>query len=342
MRKQVISILNYLLFLLIGLALLWLSFRKLNITGVWNEMRHADFFWLALSLFLTLISHLFRAARWNLLIGAMNYKTRLSSTFFSLMTGYLVNTGVPRMGEFVRCGVLSKKENIPFNSLFGTVISERFVDLITLVLLIFLVIIFQLQLMGDFLHKYFDPFLHKLFSNIWNIGIVLAISSGLVISLYWYLEKNNNQLSQKPFYQKVHLFIKGVLDGIKTIKNMKQKGLFLFYTLMIWLFYALMVYYPVRMFAETSGLTFVDGLTLLAIGSLGIVAPVPGGIGAYHFIIKAILTELYHISAQTAISFATLTHAGQTLLNISMGSLGYLILFITRYQKPKNEKSGLS
>lgn len=342
MRKQVISILNYLLFLLIGLALLWLSFRKLNITGVWNEMRHADFFWLALSLFLTLISHLFRAARWNLLIGAMNYKTRLSSTFFSLMTGYLVNTGVPRMGEFVRCGVLSKKENIPFNSLFGTVISERFVDLITLVLLIFLVIIFQLQLMGDFLHKYFDPFLHKLFSNIWNIGIVLAISSGLVISLYWYLEKNNNQLSQKPFYQKVHLFIKGVLDGIKTIKNMKQKGLFLFYTLMIWLFYALMVYYPVRMFAETSGLTFVDGLTLLAIGSLGIVAPVPGGIGAYHFIIKAILTELYHISAQTAISFATLTHAGQTLLNISMGSLGYLILFITRYQKPKNEKSGKS
>ena len=339
MRKQVISTLNYLLFLLLGLGLLWLSFRKLNFAGVWNEMRHADYFWLALSLILTLISHVFRAARWNLLIGAMNYKTRLSSTFFSLMTGYLVNTGVPRMGEFVRCGVLSKKENIPFNSLFGTVISERFIDLIVLVLLIFLVIVFQLQLMGDFLHEYFDPFLNKLFSNIWNIGIAGIIFFVLMGGIYWYLKKNKHRLNQKPFYQKIHLFVKGVLDGIKTIKKMNHKGLFIFYTFMIWLFYALMVYYPVRMFAETAGLTFVDGLTLLAIGSLGIVAPVPGGIGAYHFIIKAILTELYHISAQTAISFATLTHAGQTLLNISVGSLGYLILFITRFQKPKNEKS---
>ena len=338
MRKQVISTLNYLLFLLLGLGLLWLSFRKLNFAGVWNEMRHADYFWLALSLILTLISHVFRAARWNLLIGAMNYKTRLSSTFFSLMTGYLVNTGVPRMGEFVRCGVLSKKENIPFNSLFGTVISERFIDFIVLVLLIFLVIVFQLQLMGDFLHQYFDPFLNKLFSNIWNIGIAGIIFFVLMGGIYWYLKKNKHRLNQKPFYQKIHLFVKGVLDGIKTIKKMNHKGLFIFYTFMIWLFYALMVYYPVRMFAETAGLTFVDGLTLLAIGSLGIVAPVPGGIGAYHFIIKAILTELYHISAQTAISFATLTHAGQTLLNISVGSLGYLILFITRFQKPKNEK----
>jgi len=338
LRKQVISILNYLLFLLLGLGLLWLSFRKLNFAGVWNEMRHADYFWLALSLILTLISHVFRAARWNLLIGAMNYKTRLSSTFFSLMTGYLVNTGVPRLGEFVRCGVLSKKENIPFNSLFGTVISERFIDFIVLVLLIFLVIVFQLQLMGDFLHQYFDPFLNKLFSNIWNIGIAGIIFFVLMGGIYWYLKKNKHRLNQKPFYQKIHLFVKGVLDGIKTIKKMNHKGLFIFYTFMIWLFYALMVYYPVRMFAETAGLTFVDGLTLLAIGSLGIVAPVPGGIGAYHFIIKAILTELYHISAQTAISFATLTHAGQTLLNISVGSLGYLILFITRFQKPKNEK----
>jgi uncharacterized protein (TIRG00374 family) len=301
-------------------------------------MRQARYFWLFLSLVLVLISHVFRAARWNLLIGAMHYKTRLWSTFFALMTGYLVNTGVPRMGEFVRCGALSKKENIPFNALFGTVISERFVDLVVLVLLIFLVIIFQLQLMGDFLHTYFDPFVQKIFSNIWGIGITFFVLLLLSGALYRFLSKNKAHLGQKPFYQKMHLFLKGVLDGMKTIGKMERKGLFFFYTFMIWLFYALMVYYPVRMFAETSGLTFVDGLTLLAIGSLGIVAPVPGGIGAYHFIIKAVLVELYHINAQTAISFATLTHAGQTLLNISVGSIGYLILFLTRFQKPKNDK----
>ena len=199
MRKRVISVFNYLLFLLFGLALLWLSFRKLDLAGVWNEMRNANYFWLILSLFLTLISHLFRAARWNLLIGTLDYKTRLSTTFYSLMIGYLVNTGVPRMGEFVRCGVLSKKENIPFNALFGTVISERFFDLLTLVLLIFLVIIFQVQLLRDFLHRFFDPFVQKVFSNIWTISISGLIILLVFVAIYWYLKKNKDQLNQKPF-----------------------------------------------------------------------------------------------------------------------------------------------
>ena len=338
MRKKVVSILNYLVFLLLGILLLWLSFRKVDLSSVWNEMRQAHYFWLFLSLILVLISHLFRALRWNLLIGAMDYKTRLWSTFFALMTGYLVNTGVPRAGEFVRCGVLTKKENIPFNALFGTVISERFVDLLVLVLLIFLVIVFQLQLMGNFLHTYFDPFVQKVFSNAWNIGIIIFVFVLLAGLIYAYLRKHKDHFKQIPFFQKSHLFLKGVVEGMKTIGKMERKWLFFFYTFLIWLFYALMVYYPVRMFAETSGLQFVDGLTLLAIGSLGIVAPVPGGIGAYHYIIKAVLVELYHITPQTAISFATLTHAGQTLLNISVGSLGYLVLFLTRYQKPKNDK----
>jgi len=340
LRKRVISVFNYLLFLLFGLALLWLSFRKLDLAGVWNEMRNANYFWLILSLFLTLISHLFRAARWNLLIGTLDYKTRLSTTFYSLMIGYLVNTGVPRMGEFVRCGVLSKKENIPFNALFGTVISERFFDLLTLVLLIFLVIIFQVQLLRDFLHRFFDPFVQKVFSNIWTISISGLIILLVFVAIYWYLKKNKDQLNQKPFYQKFRLFSKGVIDGIRTIKTMKRKKTFLFYTFMIWLFYALMVYFPFRMLAETSGLTFMNGLTLLAIGSLGIVAPVPGGIGAYHFIVKSVLVELYHISAQSAMSFAVLTHAGQTFLNISVGALGYLTILLTKHQKPRNEALG--
>jgi uncharacterized membrane protein YbhN (UPF0104 family) len=100
-----------------------------------------------------------------------------------------------------------------------------------------------------------------------------------------------------------------------------------------------MVYVPVMMFPETAKLNFVDGLTLLAIGSLGIVAPVPGGIGAYHFIVKAILVELYHITPDVAISFATITHAGQTFLNVFMGSLGYLYILLTKKKKPCNEKS---
>jgi uncharacterized protein (TIRG00374 family) len=335
--KKILSVVQYLFFLFLGLGLLWLSFREIDTKNVYKEILHADYYWLLVSIVVTIISHLFRAARWNLLIGAMNYKTRLRTTFFSLMTGYMVNIAVPRLGEVVRCGVLSKKENIPFNVLFGTVISERFFDLIVLLTLIFLVIVFQLKLLGEFLHKFFGPFLNMVFSNIWPI---LWLSVGFLaigIFTYLYLKSNKRKFKNKPFYHKIHDFVKGVLEGVKTIKNMKRKGLFLLYTFFIWLFYSLMVYTAFFMLKQTSVLNFVGALTILAIGSLGIVAPVPGGIGAYHFIVMKALSEIYSIKASYALSYATITHGGQTLLNIVVGAVGYayLIMF-SKNLKPVN------
>ena len=119
--------------------------------------------------------------------------------------------------------------------------------------------------------------------------------------------------------------------------KLENKWLLVFYTITIWLFYGVMVYMPVLMLKETSHLTFVDGLTILAIGSLGIVAPVPGGIGAYHFIVKSVLVELYAIEANAAGSFAAITHAGQTVLNVVVGALSYFyMMVVTKHQKPKN------
>lgn len=338
-RKQVSSVLKYILFLGFGLALLWLSFRKLDMMEVWGEIKKAQYSWLFFSLFLVLISHVLRAARWNLLIGGLNYKTRLSSTFFSVMIGYLANTAVPRMGEFVRCGVLSKKENIPFNALFGTVILERLVDLIVLALLILGVIVFQIRMLSDFLHEILGPFAKSIFVNILDISLFVSLLLFVFVGTFVLLKRNKHLFNNHPFYLKMRQFFRGVLEGVKTVETMKHKWLFLIYTFFIWLFYALMVYVPVMMFPETSSLNFVDGLTLLAIGSLGIVAPVPGGIGAYHFIVKSILVELYHISPDVAISFATITHAGQTLLNVVVGSLGYLYILLTKKKRPCNEKS---
>ncbi len=337
-RKQTISVLKYLLFLFFGLILLWLSFRKLDMNEIWHEIRKAHYFWLFFSLFLVLISHVFRAARWNLLIGGLNYKTRLTTTFYAIMIGYLTNTAVPRMGELVRCGVLSKKENIPFNALFGTVIIERIFDLIVLAMLIFSVIVFQIRLLKDFLHDFLRPFFKAVFVNIWDISLFILLLLFLLMGSFVLLKRNKHRFDKHPFYLKVRTFFKGMVEGVKTVKTMNDKWLFIIYTFFIWLFYALMVYVPLMMFPETARLSFVDGITLLAIGSLGIVAPVPGGIGAYHFIVKTVLTSLYNVSADVAISFATITHAGQTLLNITAGGLGYLIILLTKNQKPSNEK----
>ena len=242
------------------------------------------------------------------------------------------------MGEFARCGLLSKKEKIPFNTIFGTVISERLFDLIVLAVLIFLVTIFQLDLLGAFMQRNFGHFFESLFTNIYGILIfvgVLILIFGVLMYIIWLFRE---KIKAQKFYDPIRRFLDGLWNGIKTIKKMPKKGLFLLYTFFIWLFYALMVYLPFFMLPETSQLTFVDGLTILAIGSLGIVAPVPGGIGAYHYIVKVTLTELYQVEANAAMSFATISHAGQTILNILAGAASYFLMGVfSKRQKPLNE-----
>ncbi len=338
LKKRIISVVEYLFFLGIGILLLWLSVRKLDLTAVWNDILEARYSWLFLALFFALVSHIFRALRWNLLINTLGYKTRLSSTFFAVMFGYLANTAVPRMGELARCGLLSKKEKIPFNALFGTVISERIFDLIVLAALIFFVVIFQLDLLGDFLNRNFGPLLQSMFSYRYSILILVLIVLATLGSIMYLVWAYREKIKKLKFYEPVRKFLDGLWTGIKTIKKMKQKSLFLFYTFLIWLFYAVMVYLPFFMLPETSHLTFIDGLTVLAIGSLGIVAPVPGGIGAYHYIVKVTLTELYRVEANAAMSFATISHAGQTLLNVLAGASSYFLTgILSKKQKPRNE-----
>lgn len=338
LKKRLITAVEYTFFLGLGFGLLWLSFRKLDYNEIRQDIMEADYHWLFIALVFAIGAHIIRALRWNMLINEMGYKTRLSTTFFAVMIGYLANTAVPRMGEFMRCGVLSKKEKIPFNSLFGTVISERLIDLIMLFIIIILVIVFQLDLVGTFVGDIFAPIIHAIFSNI--TSIVLFIGSILLlfgISI-WFIWHSRRWVKKFRFYNKVRGFVDGLLDGIKTVMKLKQKGLFIVYTILIWAFYAVMVYMPVLMLKETNHLLFVDGLTILAIGSLGIVAPVPGGIGAYHFIVKSILVELYAIEANAAGAFAAITHAGQTILNVLVGALSYFyMMVIMKHQKPKNE-----
>ncbi len=337
-KQKFYTALKYLFFLGIGIGLLWLSFRKLDMHEVLIDILSANYYWLIAALFFAILSHITRALRWNLLINSLNYKTKLSTTFFAVMIGYMANTAVPRMGEFARCGVLSKKEKIPFNVLFGTVISERLFDMIVLIIIIFLVVFFQIDTLSDFLNQIFEPFLIGIFSNYQNLLIFVIVTFITIALMIFLTVKFKTRIKKLPFYQKIAGFVSGLLDGIKTIMKMRQKWLFLFYTFVIWLFYAIMVYLPVLMLKETSGLSFVDGLTILAIGSLGIVAPVPGGIGAYHFIVKAVLTQIFNIGGNAAGSFAAITHAGQTLLNVIVGSISYFYIgLMAKKEKPLNE-----
>jgi len=312
---------------MLGLSLLWLVFRKVDVGNVIQEIFKANYWWILLSFVFGIISHLARAMRWNILINSMGYKTRTKTTFYAVMVGYFANLALPRLGEVSRCGMLSKRENIPFDSLFGSVVAERVFDLIVLIIMMIFVVVFQLEIVGGFVNRLIlEPLLSKFSNNLYAIFIFfIALSVVIIITIILY-KIFKARLHQSNFYIKISKFFKGFLDGLKTIMKLKRRAAFLFFTLVIWGMYFLMTYVVFSSLEATSHLTIIDGITVLTLGSLGMVAPVPGGLGAYHFIVKATLFEIYKVPNEMAATWATLIHTSQSLMLIVVGAFSYFML----------------
>lgn len=305
-----------------------------------EDFKNANYWWILLSLIVGAFSHLIRSLRWNILIKAAGYKPKPATTFYAVMVGYLANMAIPRIGEITRCGVLSRTKKMPMGMLIGTVISERIFDLITLLFLIVLTVALQFDRLNGFLDQYiFAPLGADIENPTISVLITIALIVGVVLLFIVALKYVLVPIIKhtKFFYRFKRILINFRL-GIRTILKNDQKWLFFAYTVLLWFAYTLMLWLCVFALDETSHLSLVDGLTIMIIGSLGIVAPVPGGIGAYHFIVIALLTEIYLIADAAATSFAYIAHTSQVALIIVVGTLSYvLLIFIQR--KSKTEKT---
>ncbi len=311
----------------LGLLLLWLITRGQDIEQIMSEFRSADYRLIFLAMLCAFCSHFLRAVRWNMLIRTMGYRTSSRQTFYAVMTGYLANLAIPRMGEITRCVTLSKSTATPFNALAGTVVAERVFDVFSLFAIVFITIISQFGFLKNFLDKLFwQPMVSRGLENwipLLAIGLgMLAI--GLAI-LFFVRNKLRNPL-ENSFFHKIKRQLRGFIDGVKTIRHLRGKAWFVLYTFLIWGLYFMTVYLCFFALQATSHLGLFAGLTLLAVGSLGILAPVPGGIGTYHFLTIITLTELYSIASEPATSYAYITHATQIIVNIIGGTASWIIL----------------
>ncbi len=337
-RKKIFSILKFSAFLLLGFFLLWLVFRRVELKQVIYEFTHANYWWLLLSWFFALVSHFARAVRWNLLIRSLGYKTNNVMTFYAVMAGYFANVAFPRLGEIVRCGILSRRDKIPMNNLLGSVVAERVFDVIVLLVIMFLVIVFQFDVVGGFVDKYvFTPLYYRFSNNLGTIVLIFSVILLLIAICIVLIRLFIHRIKKLSFYEKFNNFILGFISGLKTIQRLKQKIAFLFWTFIIWLGYLMMTYVVFFAIDATSSLSLADGLTILVIGSLGMLAPVPGGLGAYHFFVSLILFELYAVPKAPAASWATLNHASQGILILLIGAFSYFMIFV--YKRKKNGKS---
>ena len=303
---------------------------------LWQELSKARYEFVFLSLLFAFFAYFFRAYRWKLLIEPLNHRPSLTRIFFSLMTGYLANFAFPRIGEVTRCAVLNRTDKIPVDSLIGTVIIERTIDLIVLLFLLLFLFIFKLQSFGKFIYQQiFKPLsrliLDKVPTSLAFWLFIIAFFIVLIVLLYYF----RRQLRKTYVFKQMRSLLKGIVAGIATVARLKSRTAFVIHTLLIWIFYYLMTYILVFSIPATSGLNLMDGLFILVIGGLGMSLPVQGGIGAFHWITSMGLT-LYGISREDGLVFATLAHESQSVFAIALGLISITGIFIfTRRLKRK-------
>ncbi|MCK4662944.1 MAG: flippase-like domain-containing protein [Bacteroidales bacterium] len=323
MKKKIINIIKFTLFFLVGIILFWLVYRDQNFKDILNELKKLNYWWVSLTLVFALLSHLSRALRWNLLIQSLGHKSNILNTFLSIMVMYLANLALPRMGEFTRCAIINRYEKISLPKLLGTVILERIIDFIVLVLLFFIVIITQFHVVIKFIKN--NPELSHKFDNLFSSEKILFITGTILVLLIIIFLLFKNHIKTSWIYRKIAGFIIQIFDGIKTIRNMKNAKIFIFHTIFIYAMYYLMTYVFFWSFLPTANLSLIAGLSTLVIGSFGMVAPVQGGIGAYHFMVMETLF-IYGISRTNGKIFALVQHGSINLMLIVVGFICLILL----------------
>lgn len=330
--KKALPILKYILLLAVGALLLWLAFRGQNISKIISELRNANYNWVFLSVFVSIIAHYIRGLRWKMLVKPLGYAPSNINMFNAVMVGYLANLAVPRMGEVTRCGMLTKTDDVPMQSLVGTVIIERIIDVLFLLGILVLSVLLEYSTIHEFLFSnIINPVLNK-FQNA-QTSILLGILLVLVFVICIYLIKKNHQkLLSNKLYGKIWNILLGFKDGVLSVNKMEKKGLFILYSLLIWLMYTLSTWLCFFAIEPTSGLSFSAGIFIMAVGGIGMSAPVQGGIGAYEAAIQIALL-VYGINASDGLSYATLNHSSQILSILVVGSISLLFIFINNKKK---------
>lgn len=327
LRKNIIQSLKFTGFLAAGAVLLWLAFRSINTDRLLSSLAGARYGWIILSIVFAFMAYVSRARRWVLLIEPLGFKPSLRNTFHAMMTGYLANMALPRVGEITRCIALGRKEKIPADQLIGTVVIERGIDIFSLLLITLFMLIVDGKTLGPFLNEnVILPVQEKminLFGFPWMIWVLITGFFLLTAALIYILRRG---LRRIRFFSKLFDAARGVLTGLGTFTRVKRKKEFVFHTIFIWLNYALMTWVVVFSLRSTSHLDLADGMFLLVIGGLAMSAPVQSGLGAFHFIVSRGLNAVYGISLEDGLAYALLAHESQLLFGMILGFVAFFSL----------------
>jgi glycosyltransferase 2 family protein len=334
--KLVKSILKYAVTLAVAFLLLWYVYRDQDIYSMIERLQDVDFQWIIYSYILAILGNSLRSYRWNLLLKPIGYQLKTFRTFLAVMVGYFTNLVIPRAGEISRCAILKKTDNVNMAHSIGTVVAERAVDLVMLILVVIVAFVVEFDLFYQYIGGSFDGNIFQLTWDRWVF--ITGIALVLILASYFLIRKFKKKLNNSTVYSKMRHIVGELAEGFTSIKNMDKLAGFVVSTILIWVLYFLMSYVAFYAIPETSHLGFRTGLSILAMSSLSMLVPVQGGIGAYHFLITQVLIS-YGIAEHDGVFFAGLLHGSQVLLVAVLGGASFIISILIE-KRDARKKSG--
>lgn len=326
MKSKLRNIIQTLFFTVLGFAFIWWFWTKLETgekTQIWDSLKQTNYLWFTLAIAISLFSHYVRALRWRLMSETFSCKVSRTNSFLAVMSGYLTNLAVPRLGEVVRCTMLKQSDGIPIEKSLGTIVTERIIDMILFAILLLTTMVIQKDLLFNYIEKNLNLNVDNLI-QLFIIGIVVLV---IVVALFLAFKR---KIQHNKTYNKTKDLIKGFLEGIKSIFKLKNPWLFIFYSILIWALWILGTFVCFQCLNETDILTPIQALVTTVLGAFGPMIT-PGGIGLQPAIFAEVL-ETYTISRPIGYVCGWLNWLSSQVGTIVVGLIAF-IYFSTKKKK---------
>ncbi len=315
----------------LGALILYMIYADFDFTQLWSALQGMDIFWFAVSTFFGIMSHVIRGWRWKLTLAPLGYRPSSSVCVNAIFVSYAANLVIPRVGEVSRCVILEQHEKIPFAQSLGTVVSERLLDTLMVLLITAVAVILQWPVFCTFLENAgFSANSETLFSSMGGWLIILLSTAAIAVLLYFLVRK-------MTLWKRFKSFLSNFIVGVMSLSKMKNGWLFVLETVGIWFCYFMQFYLCFFCFGFSEGLSLEAALLLFVAGSIAVVVPTPNGAGPWHFAIISIMI-LYGVAQTDASVFALIVHSTQTLL---VAVLGIYALIILQIGKTINKRTDL-
>lgn len=327
MKKILNKALKTLLPLLLGAFILYMLYEDFDFTLIWGALKEMDMFWFTATTIFIILSHVIRGLRWRLTLAPLGMHPRASTCIDSIFVAYAANLVIPRVGEVYRCVVLEQHDKVPFAQSLGTLVTERLIDTIMVIVMTTVAIMLQWPVFLEFINEvgFINP--AEKFQGSAAAWTVIAISAALILLMLYII------LRKMALWKNIRSFITRFSDGLLSIRKMKHGWLFVIETVAIWFCYFMQFYLCFFYFPFTSGLSFLAGLLMFVSTSVAVVVPTPNGAGPWHFAVISMMI-LYGVNSTDASTFALIVHSTQTII---VAILGIYALIMLQFRKSLNK-----